>query len=164
MSHSKPFEKMNPDHILVRNFASGIHENNGFVTSNNLAAALNIQIIEARSGPGSVVLRCQPGALFLQGAGRVQGGAISSILDFAMSFSAMADFPGEFLVATIAMNVSFIRAAPQAPLHAEGWIDQATRSLVFTQATLKCVQSGDLIATAASTLAVRKSEPVTEYV
>ncbi|MDB6007979.1 MAG: acyl-CoA dehydrogenase [Gammaproteobacteria bacterium] len=69
---------MNPDRELVREFLRSGTQSPISITTNPLACALNLTLIEARAQPGRAVLHCDPLPLFVQGAGVLQGGALGA--------------------------------------------------------------------------------------
>ncbi len=140
---------VNPDHILVRTFMTGAGEAVA-VDTNPLFKALNTTLL-AIDGQ-TVTLRFEPGDLFRQGSGVVQGGAISAMLDFAMAFAAMTVVEPPSSVSTTAINTSFYGAGRGKVYEAVGTVEKAGRRVVFTAATLSC--DGKEIAAATSTLLV----------
>ena len=83
----------NPDAELLRALMSGAVAAPAAVTSNRLAAALGARLLAADAAARSVRLSFVPGEEFLQGAGVVQGGAVSAMLDFAMAWACFTVLP-----------------------------------------------------------------------
>ncbi|MBX3530095.1 MAG: PaaI family thioesterase [Rhizobiaceae bacterium] len=141
----------NPDHVLMRAFMAG----DGVavaVETNGLFRALNTTLVGYDAGARTVTLRYEPGDLFRQGSGVMQGGAISAMLDFAMAFAAMTTVELTSSVTTTAMNTTFYAAGNGAVYEALGKVEKPGRRVVFTSAILSC--EGRQIAAATSTLLV----------
>ena len=141
----------NPDHVLMRGFMAG----DGApvrVETNRLFVALDTMLVAYDAEARTVTLRYEPGELFRQGSGVIQGGAISAMLDFAMAFAAMSVVELDHSVTTTAMNTSFYAAGKGKVYEALGKVEKPGRRMVFTSAMLSC--EGRAIAAASSTLLV----------
>jgi uncharacterized protein (TIGR00369 family) len=142
---------MNPDLVLVRRFiaAPGVPL---AVDSNPLAVALGARLEGFDSGRRELAMAYAPQPLFRQGAGVVQGGAIASMLDFAMAFACFTQLPDGAAVSTLTLGVTLQKAATAARYEAIGRVDKPGRRVMFASAEMK---AGDgLIATSTSTLLV----------
>jgi acyl-CoA thioesterase len=148
---------MTSDRELVRRFTHGSTQSPTPITTNPLACALNLVLVEARAQPGRVVLNCDPLPLFVQGAGVLQGGALSSVADFAMAFAAMSALTDDETATTITLEIAFLRAAPPGRYEAIGEILRKGRTILFARAELRSQGHPELVATAASTLAITRS-------
>ena len=142
---------MNPDQQLIRQWQAnpGVVE----VTSNPFAVALGTQLEQVDATEGRVALRFNPGPLFIQGAGVLQGGAITAMLDFAMAFATLAQIQDGQSCASICLTTSFLRPATAGRLKAVGQVTKRGRQIVFASAEL-FNESDVLVASATSTLAV----------
>lgn len=143
---------LNPDQLLLHRFAAG-HDGPLAVQSNPLAEALGCQLLGLAEGV--IELGFEPQPLFIQGAGLVQGGAISTMLDFAMAFAVLLQLPAGSGCATVNMSVNLMRAAPRARYRAFGEVERRSRTLAFARARLLRFDDGELVASATSTLALR---------
>jgi uncharacterized protein (TIGR00369 family) len=104
---------------------------------------------------GMVRLAFSPDGIFVQGAGVLQGGAISAMLDFAMAFALLAVLPEGQTCSTANANVSFLRPAPRGDYVAVGEITRRGSRLAFARAGVFPADAPDrLVATATSTLAI----------
>ena len=102
-----------------------------------------------------ITLEFTPDAIFVQGAGVLQGGAVSAMLDFAMAFAVLALLPAGQACTTTNANVSFLRAAPRGRYVAIGEIERRGRQLAFTRARLMAADLPErVVATASSTLLI----------
>ncbi len=144
---------MNPDQALIRRFLA---DGTGplAIDSNPLAAALRSTLVKVDPEAGRVVLAFEPGALFVQGNGVVQGGIVSAMLDFTMAFALMARLEHTRSCATVNMATNFLRAAPQGRYRAQGEVERCGRTLGFTTARLFNEHTGALVASASSALAI----------
>ncbi len=122
------------------------------VHSNPLARALETRIVSAQ--PDHIVLAFAPTGDFVQGAGVLQGGAVTTMLDFAMAFAALSGLPQAQPCATVTLAVSFLRAARRGPYRAAGQVVRRGRRLVFAEARLFHAEDDSLVATATSSLAI----------
>lgn len=143
----------NPDQALILQFAAQAPTQPWPMQSSPLLAALQAQLTAVDLARGRVTLHFSPGDTFIQGGGVVQGGAVMTMLDYAMAFAAFTQVAPEQSVVTANLTVSFLRAVRPGELVAEGEVERAGRSLVFTRARLLDAQ-GLLLATAVSTLPV----------
>lgn len=143
----------NPDAELLRALMSGAVAAPAAVTSNRLAAALGARLLAADAAARSVRLSFVPGEEFLQGAGVVQGGAVSAMLDFAMAWACFTVLPAGQTVTTTSMTTNFMGAAAGGvAVEATGRIDKPGRRVMFASAELRA--GGKLIASGTSSLLV----------
>lgn len=145
---------MNPDQALVRSFARGSAHSPIPITTNPLASALNLMLAEAHAQSGRVVLHCAPPPLFMQGAGVLQGGALSAMVDFAMAYAAMCVLSEAEAPVTTTLEVAFLRPAPAGRYEAIGEIIRKGKTILFARAELRRQGQSDLIVSAASTLSI----------
>ena len=143
----------NPDQALIHRFVQS-----GSVTlpidSNPMARALQSTLLRVDRERGEVDIGFEPADLFIQGTGVLQGGAVTAMLDFAMAFATLASLPPQASCATVNLSTSFLRPAPQGRYIATGTVDRCGKALAFTQARLVRADTGHLVATASSSLAV----------
>jgi acyl-coenzyme A thioesterase PaaI-like protein len=142
---------MNPDLVLVRRFMAAPDVPLA-VGSNPLAVALGTSLEAYDAERRELTLRCAPQPLFWQGAGVVQGGAIASMLDFAMAFAGFTQLGDAEALSTLTINVVLQKAATAACYDLRGRIDKPGRRVMFASADLTV--GGSVIATATSTLLV----------
>ena len=145
---------VNPDQVAMKRFAldAGVHVD---FAANPFAKALGTRVLAVDLEAGVVRLAFSPDGIFVQGAGVLQGGAISAMLDFAMAFAVLAVLPEGQTCSTANANVSFLRAAPRGDYVAVGEITRRGSRLAFTRASVFPADAPDrLVATATSTLAI----------
>ena len=143
----------NPDQALIHRFV----QQGGPampVDSNPMARALQSTLLRVDRERGEVDIGFEPADLFIQGTGVLQGGAVTAMLDFAMAFATLASLPPRSSCATVNLSTSFLRPAPQGRYIATGVMDRCGKTLAFTQARLVRVDTGQVVATATSSLAV----------
>jgi uncharacterized protein (TIGR00369 family) len=148
---------MTPEQDLVRRFVQGTTQSPIPITTSPLACALNLVLVEARAQPGRAIVHSDPVPLFVQGAGVLQGGALSALTDFAMAFAAMCTLDDDETAATITLDLTFLRPAPIGRYEAIGEILRKGKTIVFAQAQLRRQGHPEPVATATSTLAIVRS-------
>ncbi len=122
--------------------------------SNPFARELAGELLELSAQAGQAVLAFTPPDRFAQGAGVLQGGVVTALLDFAMAFAAHAKLAsGARSFATASLNVHFLRPAPPGRYIARGRIVRSGRKLLFAEAALSGA-AGELIATASAVLPI----------
>jgi len=128
------------------------------VDTNPLAAALAMVLVSIDRDAGKLVVRYTPRAQFIQAAGVVQGGAVGTMLDFAMGFLVMAVIPPEMTMATAQLSVSFQRAVRAGPVTANAELERCGRTTAFTRASLLDAD-GRLVATATAVSSIFPQRP-----
>jgi len=156
-SQAVELPQMTSDRELVRRFIQGGSQLPVHVTTNPLACALNLVLVAARVQPARVVLHCDPLPLFVQGAGVLQGGALSAVMDFAMAFAAMCTLDDVETAATITLDIAFLRPAPIGRYEAIGEILRKGKAVVFARAQLCPEGHPEPVVTATSSLAIVRS-------
>jgi uncharacterized protein (TIGR00369 family) len=141
----------NPDRLRIRSFLDDPVTPLAF-DSSPLLAALGTSILAASTG--RITLRFEPSQLFLQGAGVVQGGAVSAMLDYATAAAIMTALDDHIHFATASLTVCYLAAVKPGPLIAEGEVDRLGRRNGFAQARLRAEGSDSLLATASSVLTI----------
>ncbi|RST85026.1 PaaI family thioesterase [Aquibium carbonis] len=142
---------MNPDLVLVRRFMAG----GGVglpVDSSALAVALGARLEAWSPERRELVMGYEPDATFRQGAGVLQGGAVASMLDFAMAFAGFTQLADGAGLSTLTMNVVFQKAARGGRYTVRGRIEKPGRRVMFAAAEI--TDGDDVVATATSTLLV----------
>lgn len=142
---------MNPDLVLVRRFMEA-PDSPLAVDSNPLAIALGATLEAYDPDRRELTMGYAPQPLFWQGAGMVQGGALSSMLDFVMAFAGITQMPDGAAVSTLNMNASFLKPATAPRYLARGRIDKPGRRAMFASAELSA--DGNAVAMATCTLLV----------
>jgi uncharacterized protein (TIGR00369 family) len=137
----------NPDRVLIRAFLADPRPPLA-VDSLPMLVELGTSILEAESG--RILLRFEPGPLFLQGTNTLQGGAVSAMLDFAMAAAIMTKLDDTTDFATASLTVSFFAPARLGRLVAEGVVDRLGRRNGFARATLR--GADDMILASASSV------------
>lgn len=140
----------NPDLDLVRRFVAegGARP----VATSPLLSALGAELVWFDPERRELTMRFSPDDLFRQGAGFIQGGAITAMLDFAMAFAGMAVSDEGKSVTTASMTTSFYAPASGKAYVATARIDRQGRRILFAAADLACDERK--IAAATSSLLV----------
>lgn len=81
-----------------------------------------------------------------QPAGVVHGGAVATLIDTVVVPAIGAAYDTLPMMLTIDMQIRYLGAARGEDLVAEGWITKRGRSIVFCQAAVVAVPSGELVA------------------
>lgn len=76
------------------------------------------------------------GSEFLQGAGVLQGGVLSAMLDLSMAFLSLAVLPAESTCATAQLNVHFLAPAFPGAFYVEAEMEKSGKRVLFSRATL----------------------------
>ncbi len=141
---------MNTDRALVREFLRD-GRTPVAIASNPLAQDLDAQIVALDQEQGTAVLAFAPSARFVQGAGVLQGGIITALLDFAMAFAAHARLAREERAfATATLTVNLLRPAPPGRYLARGRIVRAGSRLLYAEAELIAATGEDGFARASA--------------
>jgi len=146
-------EFSNPDQALLHRFMAGGGQPVPF-DANPMARALKTELRAADAQAGQVTLAFDPDPMFLQGAGMLQGGALTAMLDFAMAYAVMVQMPIGSACTTVNLSTAFLRPAPLGRYVALGEVQRRGRQLAFTHARLVGEKDGKTVATATSTLAL----------
>lgn len=130
----------NPDRDALWHFLEQDRKNKDFapspMPSSPLLEGLNAQLCRFDQETQRLEMSFAPPPLFRQGAGFIQGGALSIMLDFVMAFCSMAAVGKEATVTTISLSTDFMAPALGEVIHATGEIEKAGGRLVFAQAWL----------------------------
>jgi uncharacterized protein (TIGR00369 family) len=143
----------NPDQALLARALSEGLEDIAF-EANPLAIDLQTRLL--RVTPQGVALSFLPGERHLQGEAIVQGGILTTMLDFAMAFAVLARLAPNQSAATLNLSVNFLRPARAGRLQAEGRIERLGARVAFATAQLQ-EADGRLVASATSTLAITQA-------
>jgi uncharacterized protein (TIGR00369 family) len=148
-------QQVNPDRALVLQFLHGGGQPLA-ITSNPLASDLAGMIRELDASEGTASLAFEPPHRFLQGAQTLQGGAIATMLDFAMAFAAHARLEmQDQAFATASLTVQFLRPAPAPARYlARGRILKSGPRLIYAEADLCRESETRIIATASAVMAL----------
>jgi len=140
----------NPDRLFVRAFIDERQSPRRLVGS-PLADKFEITLLEAEEG--RVVLGAEVDASFTQGGGVLQGGVVSTLLDFGLGLSSLSILDAPQTVATTSMTTDFLRSALPGRYRVEAEVVKKGKKVVFAKAQLVS-ERGDLVATASSPLIV----------
>jgi uncharacterized protein (TIGR00369 family) len=145
---------MNPDQVLLQRFSGAPL----VIDSNPLAVALDARMMSLDRVAGAVRLTFNPGPEFVQGRGVVQGGIVSTMLDFAAAYAVLAILPEGQTAATATMTVNFHGAVKAGDVVATGAVERAGKRLVFVRAQI--LGDGDrVLATATSVMTILPDSP-----
>lgn len=148
-----PTGPMNPDQRALRTLAGDPSLAPLPMLGSPMAEALGTRLVKADPQALTVEVAFDPGLVFTQAAGVLQGGAVAAMLDFVLAYAALQAVPDGQSVASATLNVAFLRAGRPGPLRGLGRVERAGRTLVFTAAELQDA-AGQPIATGSSALPV----------
>jgi uncharacterized protein (TIGR00369 family) len=97
---------------------------------------LNAQILEVRSADGYVRMSYDIGPDFCNPSGAVQGGIVTAMLDDAAAFACIVKAGKAIYVASLELKTTFLSAARQGRLYAEGHCIKLGKSFAFMEAEL----------------------------
>jgi len=119
-----------------------------------LAIELGGSLLELDPDAGMALAAFEPGDRFLQGAGVIQGGIITAMLDYAMAFACFTRLAPGKSFGSVSLTTNFMKPALPGRYLARGRIDRAGARMMFASAELRLDGADSLIATASSVLAV----------
>ena len=101
---------------------------------NPIVSYLGIEII--RYELGSVVFRLPYKSEFHQGAGRIAGGIIATLIDESMAHAVLTSIDENSITATIEMNVRYLKAITEGSMESHARIVRQGRSVITTAADI----------------------------
>jgi uncharacterized protein (TIGR00369 family) len=140
----------NPDRVLLERAIREQLEGVRF-DANPIAQAM-ATVLEGAS-PGRVRLSYDIGPQFCQGGGVVQGGIQAAMLDFGMAFAALTTVAAGESVASVGINVSYLRVAMPGRYRVEAWLEKTGKRMVFARAELQR-EGGETVASASSPITI----------
>lgn len=141
--------RANPDRALIhRMIAEGLVDQ---PLQNPLARSMHA--LARRAERGRVVLGFDVGAQFVHAEGALQGGVITIMLDFGAAMAAFSALAPDQSVATVSINVDFLRGAVPGRFEVDARLEKAGRRIVYAAARL-VDDTGELVATATSPLVI----------
>lgn len=143
---------MNLDQRLLRQYQSG-EGLPAVVTSSSLAESMGTKLEKIDIAGPRIELSFFVGQQFLQAEDVVHGGVVTTMLDFAMAYAALLAIPDGLSVATINMNVSYLRSARSGQFKAVAEVERCGKNIVFVRAQLLDRET-KAVATAVSSLAI----------
>ena len=149
---------MNPDQALLQRFAGAPL----VIDSNPLATALDTRLVSLDRVAGIARLTFNPGPQFVQGRGVVQGGIVSTMLDFAAAYAALATLPEGQTAATATITVNFQGAVRAGEVTVTGTVERAGKRLIFVRAQIHGQNPGEaerILAAATSVMTVLPDGP-----
>ncbi len=123
------------------------------MTSSRLLAALACRIEHAE--PGRVRLGFSPGNDHVQGNGVVAGGAVATMLDFALAFAGLSTCAAGETAASLGLNVVFLGPVAAGPVTVDASLVVNGYRIAQAEARLTAAD-GRLLATGTSALAMKR--------
>jgi uncharacterized protein (TIGR00369 family) len=119
------------------------------------AALLGWKLVAVDPDAGTIEVSFTASEQFLNPAGDVQGGFLAAMLDDTLGPALVATLGDTEWAPTLDLQVQFLRPAKPGPLRGRGRVVRRGRDIAFLAGEL-CGPSGDVIATATATAAVRR--------
>ena len=141
---------INSDYLFLQAFLSG-DKAPVPIASSPLAVLLNARLLEADAA-GTAVLAFEPPETFIQGAGVLQGGTVTTMLDFALAFCVLVALPADRTCATATLTTNFMRPAGPGQYIARGSIDRLGSQVAFAKAVVHRADNGQTVATATAVM------------
>ena len=143
---------MNEEHPLVRAFLDG--GSRPMAMAGPLAESLNSVVIALDPTAGSASVAFTPDERFLQGAGVIQGGIVTAMLDYAMAIAAFTRLPPGRSFGTVSLTSHFLKPCLPGRHLARGRLERMGSRMIFAAAELERDGAPGLVATATSVMAV----------
>ncbi len=138
----------NPDVVALREFLADPVPRS--MESSPLLVALAARLEAWHAERKELTMRFSPDGMFRQGAGLIQGGAVASMLDFAMVFAAMAVLSGRHAAVTTSLTTNLIGTGSTPEVIVRGRVLRAGRGAIFSEGDM--FSDARLVATASATL------------
>jgi uncharacterized protein (TIGR00369 family) len=119
-----------------------------------LGDQLKAWLLELDTDAGTALSAYEPGEQFLQGAGVIQGGIVTAMLDYAMALACFTRIAPGKSFGTVSMTTNFIKPAMPGRYLAKARLDRAGARMMFVSSELRREGSDSLVATASSVLAI----------
>ena len=119
-----------------------------------LAKALGGTLMRFDAGAKTLTMAFTPGEMFLQGNNVIQGGAVASMLDLTCAFLGLGVVPAEKTIATVTLNVSYLKGAKAGPHRVDAEIERQGRSHLFCRAALHPEDDEQPTATASAVFSI----------
>lgn len=143
----------NPDRALIRAFQADGRQPLD-VDACAFARELGMRLLAIDVEAGTASLSFGPDQRFTQGAGMLQGGIVTAMLDFGMAYAALARLDDSQHTVTASLTVNMLKPAPVDEYVVDARLDRAGRNLLFCAAELRRLTEDSLIATASAVMPV----------
>jgi len=147
----------NPDRVIV---AEAIRWSLTDVPVHANPVAESMRMILVSAERGRVRLRFDIDQRFTQGDGVIQGGIVTAMLDFGMAFAGLSVVSEGESVATVGINVNFLRVSAPGRFEVEARLEKVGKRMVFARADLMR-EDGEPVASASAPLTIltRRADP-----
>ncbi len=140
----------NPDRVIV---AEAIRWSLTDVPVHANPVAESMRMILVSAERGQVRLRFDLDQRFTQGDGVIQGGIVTAMLDFGMAFAGLSVVGEGESVATVGINVNFLRVSAPGRFEVEARLEKVGKRMVFARADLMR-EDGEPVASASAPLTI----------
>ena len=142
----------NTDRAFLENYINGKLSGEDVVTS-AVGEFLHAQIVEIDKENFKLSMRFKTRPEMVNGAGVIQGGQLTSMLDTGMAFCVLSHVKTDQTTSTISINTDFLNPTKAGVFIVEAEITRMGRSIAFAKSNLKD-EGGTLIASATANLMV----------
>lgn len=142
-------------HPIVRGFLK--HGPGPLTRIGPLAIELKSELLEMDPDRGTVLAAFEPGPQFLQGAGVIQGGVVSAMLDFGFALAGFTRVPEGKSFGTVSMTTNFLKPAAPGRYLVRARIDRAGARMMFASGELSRDGAAGLVATATTAIAITEA-------
>ena len=142
----------NSDKLFLDQYLNGEIDKNS-ILPNPIGAYLNARVTNVDIESYKLSMSFEGLENMLNGAGVIQGGIITAMLDITMALSVLSHVKSDNSVATISINTDFLNIAKIGVFYAEAEITRMGRNIAFTKAMLKDKED-KLIASATANFAI----------
>ena len=119
-----------------------------------LALELKGELVDVDLEAGSTVSAYEVDERFTQGAGVVQGGIVTVMLDYAMALAGFTRVAKGKTFGTVSLTTQYLKPVTPGRYRATGRLDRAGARMMFVSAELRREGDGALVATACSVMAI----------
>ena len=145
---------MSEPHRFLRGFLA--HGGKPVAIPGALPESLKAWILEMDPEAGSAVLAFEPDERFLQTGGLIQGGIVTTMLDYAMAMAGFTRVGEGRSFATVSLTVHFLKPVLIGRHLVESRLDRIGSSLIFASASLRRDGAEAPLATGTAVLAMTR--------
>ncbi len=145
----------NPPHRFLKAFLD--QGGKPVVMVGALPESLKGSILEMDPETGSAVLAFEPDERFLQGGGLIQGGIVTTMLDYAMAMAGFTRVGDGRSFATVSLTTHFLKPTLPGRLIARARLDRMGASMIFASSDLLKEGASAPSATATAVMAISSS-------
>jgi acyl-coenzyme A thioesterase PaaI-like protein len=139
-------------HPMLRDFFE--HGPSRLTRAGPLALQMQAELLDVDLETGFTLSAYRVGEEFTQGAGVIQGGVVSAMLDYAMALCGFTRIAKGKTFGTVSLTTQFLKPVIPGRYLVKGRLDRAGSRMIFTSAELRADGSETLLATACAVMAI----------